>query len=168
MSYLDLLKKIKKPGVPTLQNHQNPDQGGYEGFVGTSAGAHEKNINAGAATLQNHQNPGKRGSVGFVGTVDGAFEKITAPDTNSLAKEKLNRFAAKGMSDEHAERVVRLLAERDPWDDRKSCGECASYAAGFCLKRLQPIGQCDDIALVLHRCAGYAPDLAVSEGERYE
>lgn len=168
MSYLDLLKKIKKPGVPTLQNHQNPEKVGSVGFVGTSAGAHEKNINAGAATLQNHQNPEKGGSVGFVGTVDGAFEKITAPNTNSPAKEKLNRFAAKGMSEEHAERVVKLLAERDPWDDRRSCGECASYAAGFCLKRLQPIGQCDDIALVLHRCAGFAPNLAATEDERHE
>lgn len=131
MSYLDLLKKIKKPGVPTLQNHQNPE---------------------------------KVGSVGFVGTVDGAFEKITAPNTNSPAKEKLNRFAAKGMSEEHAERVVKLLAERDPWDDRRSCGECASYAAGYCLKHLRPIGQCDDIALVLHRCAGFSRDMAAMPG----
>lgn len=99
---------------------------------------------------------------------DRAMIRALKPDLYRLVESGALRYVAKGIPPEHVERVVKLLAERDPWDDRKSCGECASYAAGFCVKRLQPIGQCDDISLVLHRCAGYAPDLAVSEGERHE
>lgn len=32
--------------------------------------------------------------------------------------------------------------------------------AGFCVKRLSPIGQLDDPALCLHRCAGFSRDMA--------
>lgn len=67
------------------------------------------------------------------------------------------RLAAKGMTQDRAKRITKMLAARDATlDDRRSCAECVSYYAGRCLKRMQPIGDCDDIADVLHRCAGFA------------
>jgi len=168
MSYLELLKKLGNTQNGNPQNHQNPFEAGSEGFDGSISGTFQNSEPDHALSLPGDISPGRGGSEGFEGASYECFAKKTPITPPSTAREKLDRFRAKGLSAEHAERVVKLLAERDPWDDRKSCGECASYAAGFCLKRLQPIGQCDDIALVLHRCAGYAPDLAVSEGERYE
>lgn len=108
---------------------------------------------------QNHQNPFEAGSEGFEGTSYECFAKKTPIKTPSPAREKLDRFRAKGLSAEHAERVARMLAERGALDDRRSCAECAFYAAGFCVKRLRPIGQLDDPALCLHRCKGFSPDL---------
>ena len=68
-----------------------------------------------------------------------------------------HRFLRKGVTRERAERIVKMLAQRDATlDDRRSCAECVSYYAGRCLKRMQPIGDCNDIADVLHRCAGFS------------
>src|SRR5690554_1311343 len=83
---------------------------------------------------QNHQNPFEAGSEGFEGASYECFAKKTPITPPSTAREKLDRFRAKGLSAEHAERVVRLLAERDPWDDRKSCAECAALIGSFCVK----------------------------------
>lgn len=68
-----------------------------------------------------------------------------------------HRFVSKGMAQHRAERIIKMLAARDATlDDRRSCAECASYYAGRCMKRMQPVGHCDDIADVLHRCAGFS------------
>ena len=118
---------------------------------------------------QNHQNPFEAGSEGFEGASYECFAKKTPIKTPSPAREKLDRFRAKGLSAEHAERVVKMIDSRHPWDgDMRSCAECASFVGSFCLQGRQPVGQLDHPALCLHRCLGYAPDLAVSEGERHE
>lgn len=68
------------------------------------------------------------------------------------------RLMRKGMAQHRAERIIKMLAHRDAALDGllRSCAECSSYYAGRCLKRLQPVGACDDIADVLHRCPGFS------------
>jgi len=75
----------------------------------------------------------------------------------ALLTDGTRRFVSKGMTQDRARRIIKMLAARDATlDDRRSCAECVSYYAGRCLKRMQPIGDCDDIADVLHRCAGFS------------
>ena len=92
------------------------------------------------------------GSVGFEGTAPGAFEEDQSGDPAPAW------LARKGLTRQYAKRVMRMLEQRTAFDDRKSCAECASYFAGRCVKRMQPVGDADDIAFVLHRCAGFALD----------
>jgi hypothetical protein len=42
MSYLDRLKKSENAGGGTLQNHQNPETGGFVGFEGTPPAPFQK------------------------------------------------------------------------------------------------------------------------------
>ena len=165
MSYLELLKKLGNTQNGNPQNHQNPFEAGSEGFDGSISGTFQNSEPDHALSLPGDISPGRGGSEGFEGASYECFAKKTPITPPSTAREKLDRFRAKGLSAEHAERVVRLLAERVPWDDRKSCAECASYTAGFCVKRLQPIGQLDDPALCLHRCQGFGADLSVTEAD---
>ena len=87
---------------------------------------------------------------------DRAMIRALKPDLYRLVESGALRYVAKGIPPEHVERVARLLAERDPWDDRKSCAECAALVGSFCMKGRQPVGQLDHPALCLHRCAGFS------------
>lgn len=160
MSYLELLKKLGNTQNGNPQNHQNPFEAGSEGFDGSISGTFQNSEPDHALSLPGDISPGRGGSEGFEGTSEGRFENFDSPPDTSPANENSNELRIKGLSAEHSERLVRMLAERSDFDDRRSCAECRSYIAGLCMKRLQPVGASDDIALVLHRCAGFSRDMA--------
>lgn len=76
---------------------------------------------------------------------------------DNAPEHRINVFMARGIQPDRIQRIIKMLAARDATlDDRRSCAECSSYYTGKCIKRMQPIGDCDDIADVLHRCAGFS------------
>lgn len=77
---------------------------------------------------------------------------------DNAPEHRINVFMARGIQPDRIQRIIKMLAHRDAALDGllRSCAECSSYYAGRCLKRLQPVGACDDIADVLHRCPGFS------------
>ena len=67
---------------------------------------------------------------------------------------RLQSFHDKGIAGHDAAVLANRLVKRDrQLDDRRSCGECASFYGGRCLQHKQPFG--GGGIEVLHRCYGF-------------
>jgi hypothetical protein len=88
---------------------------------------------------------------------DPVKEVATHDGLEMIRQDRIKAFQAKGISTDDANWLAGRLEKRDrEWDDRKSCGECASFYGSLCIQHKEPFG--GGGIEVLHRCKVFKPD----------
>ena len=82
-----------------------------------------------------------------------------APPTEHEAvtiEQRQQLFESKGFTAAESESLAHglMLRDRDTGDNRRACGECGNWYAGWCKVRRYPIGD-EPVIYALHRCEGF-------------